>query len=194
MDAWRVIGHFGSAVGDVPRVLPAAVLDPSGTFVVNSDVADNEAGLRTLASMAVSEFLSCVETGGASMLEPVMWEPGAVLLTVEGYVERLSVWEAELILNRFVREQRAVGRLLLSVATGKPLSTLSTARAACRMIPRTSRWLPPSAPSRRCNASLEQLCSWVCESLCKASTALSAHEFRAQGRIGGEFGQRLLHG
>src|SRR5690606_6185764 len=123
VDAWRVIGHFGSAVGDVPRVLPAAVLDPSGTFVVNSDVADNEAGLRTLASMAVSEFLSCVETGGASMLEPVMWEPGAVLLTVEGYVERLSVWEAELILNRFVREQRAVGRLLLSVATGKPLST-----------------------------------------------------------------------
>lgn len=121
-DAWYIIGFFGSPARDsVPKVLTAAVLDPSGQRVAISDVANNEAELRKTEWMSPEEFQECLALASATSLPPVMWEPQAVLLLMDGDLERVSCWEAEFRLNRFVqamreRAEQAVSNLNLEEA------------------------------------------------------------------------------
>lgn len=107
VDAWQVIGFFGSsAKDDVPKVLTAAVLDPSGTRVVSSDIADSDADLRRGESTSLARFQECVALDQATLIEPFLWEPGAVLFLREGTLEYLSVWEVEFHMKRFVQARR----------------------------------------------------------------------------------------
>lgn len=106
-DAWHIIGFFGSPAQDtIPQVMTAAVLDPSGEHVAISDVGNNEADLRATEWMSLEEFQQCLALGSATVLPPVLWEPQAVLFLVDGTLELVSCWEAEVRMNAFVREMR----------------------------------------------------------------------------------------
>lgn len=112
MAVWQFIGFFGSsAVDDIPKVMPAAVLDPQGRRVVVIDIAEDEATLQHADYMAFAHFEECVADGAATKLEaPAAWEPRTVLLLVGGEIERLSVDEADARLVAFVRQQRIDGQ------------------------------------------------------------------------------------
>lgn len=106
-DAWYIIGFFGSPARDtIPQVLTAAVLDPTEERVAISDIGGNEADLRKTEWMSLAEFQECLALGSATALPPVLWEPQAVLFLEDGALERVSCWEAEVRMNRFVRDMR----------------------------------------------------------------------------------------
>lgn len=113
MDAWQIIGFFGSCGSDIPQVLPAAVRDPSGAFVVVVDIAEDDAELRAQESISLEKFRECVAFGEATTLPPYIWEPGAVLFVMGGALEYVSVWEAEVRMKAFVRNRRAEGHAAL---------------------------------------------------------------------------------
>jgi hypothetical protein len=108
-DAWQIIGFFGSCVADIPQVVPGAVQDPSGAFVVVVDIAESDADLRAQESLSLEKFRECLAFAEATMLPPYLWEPGAVLFVAEGALEYVSVWEAEVRMKAFVRDRRAEG-------------------------------------------------------------------------------------
>lgn len=112
-DAWQIIGFFGSCVADIPQVVPGAVQDPSGAFVVVVDIANSDAELRAQESISIEKFRECLAFGEATMLPPYSWEPGAVLFVAEGALEYVSVWEAEVRMKAFVRDCRAEGHAAL---------------------------------------------------------------------------------
>jgi hypothetical protein len=108
---WQFIGFFGSSsIDDIPKVMPAAVMDRQGRRVVVIDLAEDEATLEHADYMALAHFDECVADGAATKLAtPVAWEPRAVLLLVGGEIERLSVDEADSRMVAFVRQQRIDG-------------------------------------------------------------------------------------
>lgn len=111
VDAWHVVGYFGRPSREIPLVLPMAVLDPSATLVVGADLIDD---IEYASHMTVAEFVEYVATGVATLLPPFMWDPGGVLFaSAGGAVEWVSVWEAELLMKRFVAWHRMEGRSAL---------------------------------------------------------------------------------
>ncbi len=112
---WRFVGFFGSAaVDDIPKVVPAAIMDPQGRRVVVIDLAEDEATLQHADYMARAHFDECVADSAATKLDdPVAWEPRAVLLLVGGETQRLSVDEADARMMAFVRQQRIDGEAAL---------------------------------------------------------------------------------
>ena len=114
MEGWQIIGFFGSsALSSVPTVLTSAVLDPSGTRVAILDVGRNEADLRAAESMSLEDFRECTGFGSATPLPPVFWEPMAVLFLMDGGLEYVSVWEAEMRMRAFVQAHRSEGHRAL---------------------------------------------------------------------------------
>lgn len=110
--AWQVIGFFGSPAKDtIPKLLDAAVLNPSGTWVALSSLADSASDFDEGWSMMYSDFRRGTEN--ATRLDPFLWEPGSVLYLEDGVLELLSVWEAEVRMKAFVQQQRASGRTAL---------------------------------------------------------------------------------
>lgn len=112
---WQFIGFFGSpAVDDIPKVMPAALLDPQGKRVVVMDIAESEAALEDADYMSLAHFDECVSDGAATKLEAALaWEPRLVLLLVGGETERLAVKDADARMVAFVRQQRLDGEAAL---------------------------------------------------------------------------------
>lgn len=130
MAAWQVIGFFGSAgPTGIPRVLPAAVLDPEGASVVVIDVAESEADLRGCESLTLEDFRSCLASGEATALPTALWEPEVVLFAQEGVFELLPVVEAESRMKAFVDACRSEGQDALQRGDqGRALEAFDRAR------------------------------------------------------------------
>lgn len=115
MDAWQIIGFFGSAAKEpLPQVLTAAVLDPAGQKVAISDVGTSAAELEATEAMSLDEFHECTGLGSAMPLPPVLWEPFAVLFLMDGSLDLVSCWEAEVRMKQFVENARSEAELALS--------------------------------------------------------------------------------
>lgn len=113
--AWQIVGFFGSCEwSEIPKVLTAAVLDPTEEFVVASDIAGNDTELREQEQMPREAFDECVAFGSATPLPPCLWEPEAVLLLVGGALDLVSLWEAEVCMNQFVQARRRDGQAALA--------------------------------------------------------------------------------
>lgn len=111
-DAWHVVGYFGKPSSEIPLVLPMAVLDPTAMLVVAADLIDD---IEYASQMTPAEFVECIATGVATLLPPFMWDRGGIMFaSAGGAVEWISVWEAELLMKRFVARHRAEGRTALA--------------------------------------------------------------------------------